>query len=84
MRKKSEQFIPKGEGLVPGGFSDNFEQLEFKLEKQLGYRNLQEKLEKVCFKYMLGFLSQCIIHYLICFTYQFSPIKVSCGEIHDT
>ena len=37
--------------LVPGGFSDlilKLEQLEFKLEKilGLGFRNMQEKLEK--------------------------------------
>ena len=35
--------------LVPGGFSDligTLEQLEFKSGKKLGFRNLQEKLEK--------------------------------------
>ena len=35
--------------LVPGGFSDTYnkiEQLEFKLENFLGFRNMQEKLEK--------------------------------------
>ena len=38
--------------LVPGGFSNlehkKLEQLEFKLEKDLKFKNLQEKLEKKC------------------------------------
>ena len=29
---------------IPGGFSDRLEQLELKLEKILGFINLQEKL----------------------------------------
>ena len=35
--------------VVPGGFlyvSNKLEQLEFKLEKKLEFRNMQEKLEK--------------------------------------
>ena len=38
--------------LVPGGFSDlcnKLEQLEFKLEKILGFRNMQEKSENEWF-----------------------------------
>ena len=35
--------------LVPGGFniSNKLEQLDFKLEKMLGFRNMQEKLENI-------------------------------------
>ena len=40
--------------LVPGGFLDliNYiEQLELKLEKNIGIRNMQEKLENVIFNF---------------------------------
>ena len=46
-----EQFVRTVKGqnnlLVPGGFSDiiKIDQLEFKLEKILAFRNMQEKLE---------------------------------------
>ena len=36
---------------VPGGFSYLIEQLEFKLEKVLGFRNIQEKLGKYTFPF---------------------------------
>ena len=37
--------------IVPGGFSDNYtlQQLEFKLGKKSGFRNLLEKLERYYF-----------------------------------
>ena len=47
--------------------SDKLEQLEFKLEKMLGFRNMQEKLEKKCCLFCQVIFARALFKVNFCF-----------------